>query len=303
MPLVMAQLQAHMQVPWQYMASPAMDDVQFQQWVALLAERTGIELPDSRKTFLVTNLNARMRALDVSGYQRYYEMVTNETYGQIEWEILVDKLTVHETRFFRDSHSLSMIQEEYLEPLLATTHHKAYTVHVWSVGCATGEEPYTLAMLMDHLFSGYDKLDYDVTATDLSLAALSAGRDAVYHRQRIKNVPNDMAAKYLLPVDNERVQVSEKLQQHVSFTQVNLRDDIDAQPVYEMDIIFCQNVLIYFSHAMRNRILTQLVTRLKPGGLLVLGAGEVFGWSHPSLVPIRHESTQAFRHISVKGAD
>lgn len=300
---MMAQLQSQMQSTWQYSAPPNMDALQFQQWVVLLEERTGINLPDSRKTFLVTNLNARMRELGVSGYQHYFELVTNETYGQIEWEILVDKLTVHETRFFRDSHALDLIQEQYLEPLLVKMHDQAYTVHVWSVGCATGEEPYTLAMLIDHQFSGYDKLDYDITATDLSIAALNAGRDAIYHQQRIKNVPHDMAAKYLLPADNERVQVSEKLRQHVSFTQVNLRDDIDAQPVYEMDIILCQNVLIYFNQGMRNRILTQLVTRLKPGGLLVLGAGEVFGWSHPALVPIRHESTQAYRHISAKGAD
>jgi len=297
----MAQMQAQKDTSWQYTAPLAMDDIQFQQWVSLLEARTGISLPPSRKTFLVTNLNTRMRELRVMDYQRYFNMVTDGMYGQIEWEILVDKLTVHETRFFRDSHALDLIQTHSLEPILAQPREQAYTVHAWSVGCATGEEPYTLAMLIDHMFCQNDKLYYGVTASDLSLAALRTGRDAIYHQRRIKNVPEDMAAKYLSPVDDEHVQVSESLRQKVCFTQINLRDDIDAQPIYEMDIILCQNVLIYFSFEMRNRILTQLVTRLKPGGLLVLGAGEVFGWSHPELTMIKHASTLAYRRLPARG--
>jgi len=297
----MAQLQSEMQASWQYTAPPTMDAIQFQQWVALLEARTGISLPASRKTFLVTNLNMRMRELGITGYQRYYEMVTAGSRGQVEWEILVDKLTVHETRFFRDTHALDLIQADYLEPLMAQTHEQAYTVNAWSVGCATGEEPYTLAMLMDHLFSQDDKLYYGITASDLSRAALKTGRNAIYHTRRVKNVPEEMAAKYLLPVDDEHVQVAEKLRHKVCFTQINLRHDIEEEPLGEMDIILCQNVLIYFNHEMRNHILTQLVTRLKPEGLLVLGAGEVFSWSHPELEMIKHDQTLAYRRLPAGG--
>lgn len=297
----MAQLQSQMKASWQYTAPPTMDAIQFQQWVALLEARTGISLPASRKTFLVTNLNMRMRELGIAGYQRYYEMVTGGTRGQVEWEILVDKLTVHETRFFRDSHALDLIQSHYLEPLMAQSHEQAYTVNAWSVGCATGEEPYTLAMLMDHLFSQDDKLYYGITASDLSRAALKTGRNAIYHLRRVKNVPEEMAVKYLLPADADHVQVAESLRHKICFTQINLRDDLEVQPLGEMDIILCQNVLIYFSHAMRNRILTQLVSRLKPEGLLVLGAGEVFSWSHPELEMIKHDKTLAYRRLPAGG--
>jgi len=296
----MAQTQAHKQVPWQYTASPAMDDTQFLQWVALLESRTGIALPVSRKTFLVTNLNTRMRELGVSDYQSYYNMVTDGSRGQVEWEILVDKLTVHETRFFRDGHALDLIQKNYLEPLLAQQRTQSYTVHAWSVGCATGEEPYTLAMLMEHLFEQDDMLYYGVTASDVSRAALKTGRDAIYHLRRVKNVPEEIAAKYLLPVDNDHVLVTENLRHKVCFTHINLLD-LETQPVGAMDIILCQNVLIYFKHEMRNRILTQLVTRLKPNGLLVLGAGEVFSWTHPQLEMINHESTLAYRCLPARG--
>lgn len=296
----MAQTQAHIQAPWQFTTLPAMDDTQFRQWVALLESRTGVSLPLSRKTFLVTNLHMRMRELGVSDYQSYYNMVTDGCRGQIEWEFLVDKLTVHETRFFRDSHALDLIREFYLEPLLARQLKQPYTVHVWSVGCATGEEPYTLAMLMEHLFEQETRLYYGVTASDVSRAALKTGRNAVYHCRRIKNVPADIAAEYLLPVDEEHVQVTASLRHKVCFTHINLLD-LETQPVGKMDIILCQNVLIYFKHEIRNRILSQLVARLKPDGLLVLGAGEVFSWTHPQLELIRHESTLAYRRLPAGG--
>lgn len=298
----MAQTQAHMQAPWQYTASPAMDDAQFQQWVALLESRTGITLPVSRKTFLVTNLHTRMRELGVADYQSYYNMVTDGSRGQVEWEILVDKLTVHETRFYRDSHALDLIREYYLQPLLNQKRAEPYTVHTWSVGCATGEEPYSLAMMMDHLFGQGGNLYYGVTASDVSRAALKTGRDAIYHVRRVKNVPPDIAAQYLLPVDGEHVQVTEKLRDKVCFTPINLLD-LETQPVGAMDVILCQNVLIYFTHEMRDRILMQLVTKLKPNGLLVLGAGEVFSWSHPQLDIIRHESTLAYRRLPTRGTE
>lgn len=296
----MAQTQAHMQVPWQYTAAPEMDDVQFQQWVALLESRTGITLPVSRKTFLVTNLHTRMREVGVSDYQSYYNMVMDGSRGQVEWEVLVDKLTVHETRFFRDNHALDLIREYSLDPLLHQNRTEPYTVYAWSVGCATGEEPYSLAMLMDHMFRQETSLYYGITASDISRAALQTGRNAIYHVRRVKNVPKEMADKYLSPVDAEHVQVNESLRHKVCFTQTNLLGLAD-QPIGEMDIILCQNVLIYFNHAMRDRILTQLVTRLKPNGLLVLGAGEVFSWSHPELEIIKHESTLAYRRIPARG--
>lgn len=297
-----AQTQAHMEAPWQYTASPAMDDAQFQQWVTLLELRTGITLPVSRKTFLVTNLHTRMRELGVSDYQSYYKMVTDGSTGQVEWEILVDKLTVHETRFYRDTHALDLIRDNYVQPLLEQKRSRPYTVHIWSVGCATGEEPYSLAMMMEQTLGQSRNLYYGVTASDVSRAALKNGRDAIYHVRRIKNVPAELAQKYLSAVDDEHVQVKEKLRQKVCFTRINLLD-LESQPVGEMDIILCQNVLIYFKHEMRDRILNQLVAKLKPNGLLVLGAGEIFGWSHPELETIKHESTLAYRRLGARGND
>jgi len=270
-----------------------MDDLLFQQWVELLEKRTGILLPESRKTFLITNLVSRMREVKSPDYQTYLHLVTNGSSGQVEWETLVDRLTVHETRFYRDNNALNLIHDNYLKEIIDGK-EKPYTVHAWSVGCATGEEPYSLAMLMDYTFLNHNELYYGVTASDVSRAALQTGRDAIYHQRRIKNVPEHIAKTYLEPVDEEHVQVRSTLKQKVCFTQINLLD-LAQQPTGMMDIILCQNVLIYFKRELRNLILDHLTTRLKPGGILVLGAGEVFGWTHPELDLINYESTLAFK--------
>lgn len=292
--------QAQMQAPWEYTEIPPMDDLLFQQWVELLEKKTGISLPESRKTFLITNLHSRMREVKSPDYQSYLHLVMSGSAGQVEWETLVDRLTVHETRFYRDNNALNLIQDKYLAELIKTK-EKPYTVHAWSVGCATGEEPYSLAMLMEHLFLGHPEFYYGVTASDVSRAALQTGRDAIYHQRRITNVPEHIAETYFEQVDDEHVQVRSTLKQKVCFTQINLLE-LAQQPTGMMDIILCQNVLIYFKRELRNLILDHLTTRLKPGGILVLGAGEVFGWTHPELELIDYQSTLAFKRRS-DGAD
>jgi len=287
--------------PWEYRETPAMSDVQFKQWAGLLESRTGISLPGSRKTFLQTNLVTRMRELKSEGYQSYYDLVTDGTRGNVEWEILVDRLTVHETRFYRDLNSLNLIRDEYLGLLLKKNNKDPYTVHAWSVGCATGEEPYSLAMMMDEVLCDQKDLYYGITATDISRAALETGRKALYHNRRVANVPSHLADQHLEQIDKDHVQVSVELRQKVCFTQANLID-LQNLPVTKMDIILCQNVLIYFKHEIRNRILQQLAAKLKSGGILVLGAGEVFSWSHPELEQLNYDSTLAFRRNISSGS-
>lgn len=299
--MVAVQTQAQIGVaPWQYTATPEMDDMQFRYWVNLLEARTGIALPYSRRTFLITNLHTRMRELKIRDYRAYFNLVTDGARGQVEWETLVDRLTVHETRFYRDMHALELIRKQYLQPLLSQPRETPRTIHAWSVGCATGEEPYTLAMMMDSILAESALFYFGIIASDVSRAAINTGRKAVYHVRRIKNVPEEIAQNYFARVDDQHVQVKEALRKKVCFTPVNLLN-IESQPIGQMDIILCQNVLIYFKHEMRNRILNALVGRLKPGGILILGAGEVFGWTHPELQVIKNESTLAYQRFASAG--
>jgi len=279
---------------WHLTPLVAMNDDQFAQWVELLEERTGISLPTERKSFLLTSLSARMREMEHKDYETYYQFLMSGKKGDMEWEVLVDRLTVHETRFFRDEFSLRLISEAFLPDYLASSDD---ALRVWSVGCATGEEPYTLAMLLDDYFIREEKeRKFSITATDISLGSLATALRGRYRNNRGTNVPQDFAEQYLTKFDDEYFEVDPELRQQVSFAQFNVMKLAHARPE-QMDIIYCQNLLIYFKRERRIAILEHLVKHLRPGGLLVLGAGEILNWANPLMQSVSFPSTLAFRRI------
>ncbi|HLA74852.1 MAG TPA: protein-glutamate O-methyltransferase CheR [Gammaproteobacteria bacterium] len=273
-------------------ALPTMEDAEFAQWISLLESRTGMCLPPERKSFLVTSLAIRMREIGCVDYRHYYQLVTSSPTGVIEWSVLVDRLTIHETRFFRHPSSLDALQEYFIarsEPALGPV-----SVDVWSAGCATGEEPYTLAMLIDHQLALRGGEYYiGVSATDISLAALATGRRGVYHQRKLANVPVAFIEQYFIPIDNEHYQVCPSLRERVCFSQMNVTETQRAMG--KMDIIFCQNVLIYFNAKRRIQILNNFAASLKPGGILILGPGEIVNWAHAEMEYVRYADALVYR--------
>ena len=273
---------------------PELDDLQFRQWTGLLEERTGTVLPMERRSFLATSLAQRMREAGFDDYQAYYEFVRSGKRGFVEWMVLVDRLTVHETRFFRQPESLELIRSRFL-PQTADQADHPHRIQVWSLGCATGEEAYTLAIVLDDHFRQLQVPCYfSITATDISLASLATGRRAQYHPFRVKDVPANLKERYLSCLENGYYEVDASLRSRVCFAQLNVMN-IGQAPYGAMDIIFFQNVLIYFDLPRREQILDQLVRRLAPGGLLLLGPGEMPGWRHPLLEREEYPGTLAYR--------
>jgi chemotaxis methyl-accepting protein methylase len=235
-----------------------------------------------------------MQELGVGDYDHYYEMLTTGPQGWVEWEVLVDRLTVHETRFFRDPKALELIRDTFL-PRWLEVQVSPLRLQAWSVGCATGEEPYSLAMVIDQALSeaGRDYL-FGVTATDISAASVTAGRRGVYKRARLKQVPTKLLMRYFEPIDHERYKVRDGLRERVCFSRANVLE-YDTSVLPPMDLIVCQNLLIYFQRQTRLEVLNKIANQLRPGGLLVLGGGEILNWHHPELEPLAHEGCLAFR--------
>ena len=273
---------------------PLMDDVQFFKWKELLEKRTGMILPLERKSFLVTSLVIRMREIGYRDYQDYYNYIVSGSRGAIEWATLVDRLTVHETRFFRHPGSVQLILDEFM-PAWTRAQTPPVALNVWSVGCATGEEPYTLAMAIDDCLSRQGREYYlGVTASDISRASLAVGRQAIYHRRKLADVDPGLRERYFEALDEDHLQVVSALRSRVCFTYLHVLE-MDRAPLGLMHLIYCQNMLIYFDRDKRTRILDGLAARLQPGGMLVLGAGEMLGWTHPELERVDYRGTQAFR--------
>ena len=274
---------------------PDLDEQQFAQWAALLEERVGVVVPLERKSFLATGLKLRMQEIGCTDYQEYYQRMRHSS-GAQEWSMLVDRLTVHETRFFRHRPSLRLVVEHVL-PKAPPASDDAHTLQAWSVGCATGEEAYSLAMLVDTHFRGLGgRYFFGITATDISRPALDTARKGVYPRRRLADIPQDMRKDYCLELEGERFQVHPELRNRVCFTQMNaLR--AGAAPFAKRDLIFCQNLLSSFERERREQSATQLADQLRPGGVLVLGPGELVGWQHPQLERVRHSDTLAYRRL------
>jgi len=269
---------------------PGMDDSEFERWATLLEKRTGVVVPLTRKAFLVTSVRGRMRETGRANFEEYFHDLQKIPEGAIEWTTLVDRLTVHETHFFRHPPSFDLIAKDWLPRMTSPT-----ALHAWSVGCSSGEEAYTLAMVLDrHLAAKTGaKVYFGVTATDVSLPALAVGRAGLYPRQKIDEIPAEYRERYCEPLDGDSFRIGEALRKRVGFAQFNLLDAARA-PLKRLDLIFCQNVLIYFARDRRRELLATFANLLKPGGLLVLGAGEVTKFAHARLRRVDNRNVLAF---------
>jgi chemotaxis methyl-accepting protein methylase len=276
---------------------PGMDDSEFERWASLLEKRTGVVVPLKRKAFLVTSVRGRMRETGHASFEDYFRDLQKVPEGAIEWTTLVDRLTVHETHFFRHPPSLDMIAQDWLPRL--TRDMQDTSLHAWSVGCSSGEEAYTLAMVLDRYLSARagTKVYFGVTATDVSLPALAVGRAGLYPRQKFEEIPAQYRELYCESLDADSFRIREALRKRVGFSQFNLLDAISAS-MKRLDLIFCQNVLIYFARERRRELLTTLANLLKPGGVLVLGPGEVTNFAHAHLTRIDNRNVLAYQRNS-----
>ena len=263
----------------------------FNTWCALLETRTGVVISAQRRAFLQTNLSARMRELGVADYASYYQQVTDGPRGAVEWSHLLDRLTVQETRFFRHVPSFEALTA-YLGRRLQKTLSKP--LELWSVGCASGEEAYSLAMCAaDALQESGSPTHFAVTGTDISAAALQRARCGAYSDRRVAGLDPKWRQRYFTEQADGHFQVVQSLMQRTCFARLNVLELGDA-PMTGVDVIFCQNLLIYFRRWRRRDILNHLVSCLAPGGLLVIGVGEVSAWQHPELVALDDERVLAF---------
>ncbi len=279
---------------WSLQKTPELTDLQFEQWNKLLEGRTGIQVAAHQRSFLQLQIAGRMRELDIKYFSEYFNQVSSGLQGMVEWSILVDRLVVKETSFFRHRDSIESVRQLVQNRINNQSLNESF--EVWSLGCATGEEPYSLAMVINDCFelAGMEPY-YGITATDLSQPALQSAREGMYGKRKLEPVIADERARYFKALDEagESFQVTDKLRDRVCFSHGNVMK-LSEMPMVKMDVIFCQNVLIYFRRWRRREILTELANRLKPGGMLLIGLGEVVDWSHPQLERVSDERIQAY---------
>lgn len=276
---------------WSYEVPQELSEGQYARWQTLLEQRTGICFLQ-HKSILQTGLNQRMKEADYDNYEHYFNWVNRVPEGLAEWTRLVDSISVNETSFFRDPDAYNTVRNFLAEYLNSQTEKKS--LNLWSLGCSTGEEAYSLAMVAN------DVIDYltretlfGVVATDISRTALAIARKAEYSQRKLEMVPVAIRNKHFISTEHGTYKIKDELKKRVCFVPGNLIE-MDKMPNMKMDVIFCQNVLVYFQRHRKEQVLNSLVRHLNPGGVLVLGSGEASGWQHASLTRYADELVAAY---------
>jgi chemotaxis protein methyltransferase CheR len=265
-----------------------MSTEQFRLLKELIEASSGMHLRDDLHFVAERRLLPRLEALGLSGFGAYERYLRFDARGKDELEIALEMLLPHETYFFRDPVQLDCFTKE-LCPRLVEARGGHRRLRVWSAGCSTGEEPYTLAMLLDET-GLFERWDVEIHGTDLSRRVISTARKAEYAQSALRATTSERTGRHFDPLPGGRVRVKQKLRARVSFGQLNLMDPQAADVLPPMDAIFCRNVLIYFDVAARKKALESLYRRMQPGGWLLLGHSE-------SLLTL----TTAFEVVQLKG--
>jgi chemotaxis protein methyltransferase CheR len=258
-------------MPFDDAPSTPMTPEEFRLLSELIYDHCGILFREDMGFLLERRLWARVRALGLDGFSAYYRFLRFDPGRRAELEAAVEALTTNETYFFREPHQLRAFREELL-PLLAADPVRPRRLRLWSAGCSTGEEAYTLAMLIldSGLFRGWA---VEIFGSDISRKVLAVARKAAYGRNALRETPPEMLERYFVP-DGPRHVVKDEVRSLVSFGHLNLLDEHMVAMLARFDLVFCRNVMIYFDLPARRRVLKSFHGRLAPGGYLLLGHSE-----------------------------
>lgn len=249
----------------------AITEREFTELVQYVKQNYGINL-SQKKTLVVGRLQNYLVESGFSSFSGYFHKVITDPTG-MTGITLVNKLTTNHTYFMREPEHFSIFQKEVL-PYLSKMQTIKKDLRIWSAGCSTGEEPYTLALHIDDYF-GADKCQWDtkILATDISTAALEKANEAVYATKQLESLPGYWKGRYFKNVDSENSIVADKIRQEVIFRRFNLMNE--RFPFKQkFHVIFCRNVMIYFDAKTRRELINKFYQHTEPGGYLFIGHSE-----------------------------
>lgn len=235
-----------------------------------LYEGAGISLPASKANLVYSRLAKRLRALGLESFRDYCALVGSEE-GTEERAQMIAALTTNVTRFFREPHHFDHLRAKVVEPVAAEI-KQGRRLRIWSAGCSSGQEPYSIALSILSLLPDARAYDVKILATDINPLVLDTARKATYPAEEVVSVPADLRRSWMENVGSGAMRLDEAPRGLVTFRPLNL---IGTWPMKgPFDAVFCRNVVIYFDEKTQMRLLTRISTLLRPGGYLYLGHSE-----------------------------
>jgi chemotaxis protein methyltransferase CheR len=255
-----------------------MTEKEFDKFRNLVYAGTHIFCVDSQKPLFERKIRLRATALHLSSFQEYYHLITESTEGEQEFTRLIDVLAVHETSFFRiPGHFTGLETVVFPEFFQRPSEKEESDIRIWSAGCSSGEEPYSIAIsflkvLASRELSISETRGMRILATDVSPSVIETAREGIYSLNHVQKIRKPLLDKYF-EYHNHQYYVIQQVKNFVDFHVFNLIN-IETPPAPEFDAIFCRNLLIYFDRAAQERLLMGLVNLLPEGGYLFLGDAE-----------------------------
>jgi chemotaxis protein methyltransferase CheR len=246
---------------------------EFSRLAELVYRTCGINLELSKKTMVESRLNRRLRLLNMKSFADYIQLVTNRADEERELIHMVDAISTNKTDFFREPHHFEFLESHILPDVVRPGESRP--LRVWSAACSSGEEPYTLAMILQETRERNPNFSYEILASDISTSVLTKAVEAIYTAERANDIPLHYRKKYVMKSKdtvNPRIRISKVLRDAVTFSRVNLVEDFQLNHL--QDIIFCRNVLIYFDRETQLKVINNLLRKLTPGGFLFIGHSE-----------------------------
>jgi len=264
--------QGHATLPAQHTREYAFSDRCFTRLRELVMRHTGIRLTEAKRDMVYGRLARRLRALGLRDFDDYCALI--EEQGNDELEPFVNAITTNLTSFFRERHHFEFLAETAL-PEIMEARHIERRIRVWSAGCSTGEEPYSIAMVLREALSDALGWDARILATDLDSGVLERAARGVYERERVAGLSEQRLRHCFLKGQGRhegKVRITPELREMVRFHRLNLMDE---WPMYGLfDIIFCRNVVIYFDKPTQCRLFDRFADRLATDGFLFVGHSE-----------------------------
>lgn len=244
----------------------AISDLEFDRLRTLVKVRTGISLAETKRTLMVSRLASRLRARKVRTFLDYYKLITNPDEGD-ELQAAIDLITTNETSFFREADHFRILRE-----YIASQRPIPFPFRVWSAASSSGEEAYTIAMVLAEVLGG---AEWEILGTDISTRVLERANRGVYPMERSSTIPREALHRFCMKGQGQyegMFMINKALRERVEFRQMNLCSPLPQ--IGPFDLIFLRNVLIYFEAEEKRKIVESVIQRLKPNGLLIVGHSE-----------------------------
>lgn len=270
-----------------------MGDAEFRRFSDLIHSEFGIKMPPTKKVLLQSRFQKRLRALGMGSYKEYCDYVFSEQGRENERSHLIDVVTTNTTHFFREPKHWDIMNNIVLPEIWRRGIGRNQPMKMWSAGCSSGEEPYTLAMILSEFQERHSGFDFTILATDISTEILQKAKRAVYSMDKADEIPMEMKKKYLLrSVKKQLIKIDEPLRRKVSFQRLNFMDNFKLPD--QQDIIFCRNVVIYFDRPTQEVLFDKFCNNLKKDGYLFIGHSESLSGM---ALPLRQVAPTVFQRL------